>query len=171
MRYPRPQQPLPHGRAARQTPQPSQLPDDPSQEMLPIAQPEPEPASGVPVQFEADRQTRLARRAHSRRQCGGALPRLLLRADKVVYDQSTSVLEADGHLQVSGGPNDVLINASHGDMRLNMHTARFYNVSGSQGIHSRGTHRGLLHAPPRFYLPAGCCCRPARRTTALSTAP
>jgi len=46
----------------------------------------------------------------------------ILRADKVVYHQSTSELEADGHLQVSGGPNSVLINATHGDMRLNMHT-------------------------------------------------
>ena len=44
-------------------------------------------------------------------------------------------LEAEGHLQLTGGPNDVQISASHGDMNLNMHTARFYNVSGIQGIH------------------------------------
>ena len=52
--------------------------------------------------------------------------------------QATTELEADGHLQVTGGPNDVLINATHGDMRLNMHTARFYNVSGSQGVRTMG---------------------------------
>ena len=69
----------------------------------------------------------------------------ILRADKVVYHQATSELEADGHLQVTGGPNGVLINATHGDMRLNMHTARFYNVSGSQGIHSARPLRRLLH--------------------------
>ncbi len=62
----------------------------------------------------------------------------ILRADKVVYHQSTTELEAEGHLQVAGGPNDVLINASHGDMRLNMHTARFFNVNGSQGVRSAG---------------------------------
>ena len=62
----------------------------------------------------------------------------ILHADKVVYNQSTSELEADGHLELSGGPNGVLINATHGDMRLNPRTARFYNVTGSQGIHSAG---------------------------------
>ena len=62
----------------------------------------------------------------------------VIRADKVVYNRTTTELEADGHLQVTGGPNDVLINATHGDMRLNMHTARFYNVSGSQGVRTIG---------------------------------
>jgi LPS-assembly protein len=114
------------------------LPDDPSQEMLPIAQPEPEPASGVPVQFEAARQTRVGDVLTLDGNVVVHYRDYILRADKVVYDRFTSVLEADGHLQVSGGPNGVLINASHGDMRLNMHTARFYNVSGSQGIHSAG---------------------------------
>ena len=61
----------------------------------------------------------------------------ILHADKVVYHQFTSVVEADGHLQLEGGPNGVLINASHGDMRLNMHTA-LYNVTGSQGLHTAG---------------------------------
>ena len=35
----------------------AQLPDAPSQEMLPVAEPEPVPASGLPVQLSADRQT------------------------------------------------------------------------------------------------------------------
>jgi LPS-assembly protein len=114
------------------------LPEDPGQEILPLAQPEPIPPTGVPVEFEAQRQTRVgdvwtlegAVVVHYRD--------YILRADKVVYHQSTSELEAEGHLQVAGGPNDVHINASHGDMRLNMHTARFYNVSGTQGIHRAG---------------------------------
>ena len=70
----------------------------------------------------------------------------ILRADKVVYNQKTTELEADGNLQLSGGPNDVLINATHGDMRLNMHTARFYDVSGSQGVRTLGHTRGLFDA-------------------------
>jgi LPS-assembly protein len=106
--------------------------------MVPVAEPEPLPASGEPVRLQALQQSG-----------GGDLRTLsgnvvihyegyILRADKVVYHQSTTEVEADGHLQVSGGPNDVLINATHGDMRLNMHTARFYNVSGSQGIRRAG---------------------------------
>ena len=62
----------------------------------------------------------------------------VLRADKVTYNRKTTNLQADGHLQVTGGPNDVLINATHGDMQLDMHTARFYNVSGSQGMRTAG---------------------------------
>jgi LPS-assembly protein len=47
-------------------------------------------------------------------------------------------VDAQGHVQVTGGPNDVLINADHGDMLLNLHTARFYQVHGSQGVRSNG---------------------------------
>ncbi len=116
----------------------SSLPDDPGQEILPVAEPEPGPASGVPVQLDADHQSRVGDVLTLDGHVVVHYRDYILRADKVVYHQSTSVLEADGHLQVTGGPNGVLINASHGDMRLNMHTARFYNVSGSQGIHSGG---------------------------------
>ncbi|HEV2484845.1 MAG TPA: LPS assembly protein LptD [Terracidiphilus sp.] len=116
----------------------AQLPDDPGQEILPVAVPEPVPASGVPVQLDADRQTRAGDLLTLDGNVVVHYRDYILHADKVVYHQSTSALEADGHLQLSGGPNGVLINASHGDMRLNMHTARFYNVSGSQGLHSAG---------------------------------
>ncbi len=116
----------------------AQLPDDPGQERLPIAQPETTPATGVPVQLDADRQTHVGDTFTLDGHVVVHYRDYILRADKAVYHQSTSELEADGHLQISGGPNDVLINATHGDMRLNMHTARFYNVSGSQGIHSAG---------------------------------
>ncbi len=116
----------------------SQFPDDPGQEILPIAQPEPAPASGVPVRWEAQHQTRVGDTLTLTGDVVGYYRDYILRADKVIYHQSTSELEAEGHLQVSGGPNDTLINASHGDMRLNMHTGRFYNVSGSQGVRSAG---------------------------------
>ncbi len=116
----------------------SQLPDDPSQELLPIAEPEPPPPGGAPVQLEAERQSRVGDVLTLEGKVVVHYRDYILRADKVVYHQSTSALEADGHLQVTGGPNDVLINASHGDMRLDMHTARFYNVSGSQGFHNAG---------------------------------
>jgi LPS-assembly protein len=117
---------------------PDELPDDPGQEMIPVAQPEPAPQAGTPIHWEAESETRVGDvwtlsgnvQVHYRD--------YVLRADNVTYHQSTSQLEADGHLQLSGGPNDVLINASHGDMRLNMHTARFYNVSGSQGVRRAG---------------------------------
>jgi LPS-assembly protein len=116
----------------------SQLPDDPGQEILPIAQPEPAPATGVPVRWEAMHQNRAGDTLTLTGNVVGYYRDYILRADKVIYHQSTSELEAEGHMQVAGGPNDILINASHGDMRLNMHTGRFYNVSGSQGVRPAG---------------------------------
>src|SRR5580698_5834114 len=116
----------------------TQLPDDPDQEMIPVAQPEPTPATGTPIEWQAERQTRVG---DVWTLDGNVVIRYhgyVLHADSVVYHQSTSELEADGHLHVSGGPNDVLIDASHGDMRINMHTARFYNVTGSQGVRRAG---------------------------------
>ena len=115
--------------------QAAQLPNDPGQEMLPIAQPEPQPAQGTPVQFTSDRQTRVGDEFTLDGNVVVHYRGYVLQADKVIYHQSTSVLEAEGHLQLSGGPNDVQISASHGDMNLNMHTARYYNVSGTQGLH------------------------------------
>lgn len=103
-----------------------------------MAQPEPQPQAGTPVRLEALRQSRVGDVTTLDGNVTVHYLDYILRADKVVYHESTSVLEAEGHLQVTGGPNDVLINAAHGDMNLNMHTARFYSVSGSQGFHSKG---------------------------------
>ncbi len=126
------------GQALTNVAPPSPLPDDPSQEILPLAQPEPEPPTGVPVEWEAQSQSRAG---DTWTLSGGVVVRYrgyILRADKVVYHQSTTELEAEGNLQLAGGPNDVFINADHGDMRLNLHTARFFNVHGSQGIRTAG---------------------------------
>lgn len=82
----------------------SSLPDDPGQEILPIAKPEPVPPSGVPVEWEAERQTRVG---NTWTLTGGVVVHYrdyILRADKVVYDQSTTELDADGHLQVAADP-------------------------------------------------------------------
>ncbi|MGA2886582.1 MAG: LPS assembly protein LptD [Terracidiphilus sp.] len=116
----------------------STLPDDPSQELLPIAQPEPTPPSGVPVEWEAGEQTRVGNTWTLTGEVVVHYRGYILRADKVVYDQSTTELDAEGHLQVDGGPNNVVIYADRGDMRLNLHTARYFSVHGSQGVRSVG---------------------------------
>jgi LPS-assembly protein len=117
---------------------PSALPDDPGQEILPVAQVEPAPATGVPVEWEARSQTRVGDTWTLAGEVVVHYRDYVLRADKVTYHQSTTELEADGNLQVTGGPEDVLIYASRGDMRLNMHTARYFNVHGSQGVRTLG---------------------------------
>jgi len=114
------------------------LPDDPSQEMVPVAKPEPAPETGTPVEWEAKRQEWVGDTLTLTGDVVFHYRDYVLHANSVVYNRKTTELEADGDLQLSGGPNDVLINATHGDMRLNMHTARFYNVSGSQGVRTLG---------------------------------
>jgi LPS-assembly protein len=114
------------------------LPDDPGQELVPQAVPEPAPPSGTPVAWEAKHQEWAG---DVLTLTGGVVAHYrdyVIRADIVTYNRATTELEADGHLQVTGGPNDVFITATHGDMRLNMHTARFYNVSGSEGVRAMG---------------------------------
>ena len=120
------------------TPNSNALPDDPGQELVPVAVPEAAPATGTPVEWEALRQEWAGDILTLEGNVVFHYRDYVIRADKVVYNRSTTELQADGHLQVTGGPNDVLINATQGDMRLNMHTARFYNVSGSQGVRTVG---------------------------------
>jgi LPS-assembly protein len=129
------------------------LPDDPGQEALPLAQPEPAPNTGVPVQFEAQRQSRVGDILTLTGDVVVHYKDYILRADKAVYNQSTTELEAEGHLQVAGGPDDVLINASHGEMRLNMHTARFYDVNGSVGV--RSASRSIVYSTANPFLFSG----------------
>ncbi|MDE3148986.1 MAG: LPS assembly protein LptD, partial [Acidobacteriota bacterium] len=117
---------------------PSSLPDDPGQEILPLAQPEPAPETGVPVQIAADEQTLVGNVWTLSGNVTIHYRNYVVRADKMIYNRATTELKADGHLQVTDRSQDVVINASHGEMRLNMHTARFYNVSGSRGVGAIG---------------------------------
>jgi len=127
------------------------LPNDPGQEILPVAQPEPAPVSGVPVEWEAKHQNRVGDTWTLTGEVVVHYRDYILRADKVVYHQSTTELEAEGNLQVAGGPNDVLIYAERGDMRLNMHTARYYNVHGSQGVRNLG-HKAVYTTTSPFFF-------------------
>jgi LPS-assembly protein len=120
---------------------------------IPVAAPQPQPSTGIPVQIEALSQTRV-----------GSLWTLagnvvihyrgyVIRADKITYDQATTELHADGHLEVTGGPYDVLIRADRGDMRLNAHTAHFYKVTGSEGVRTIG--RTVVYSTPTPLLFSG----------------
>lgn len=114
----------------------SSLPDDPDQALLPVAQPEPAPPGGVPFKASAQRQEF----AKDTWTGTGAVEfdyrDYVIHADKVSYNRTTTELRAEGHLQVTGGPYDLSLTASRGDMRLNQHTARFYDVAGTLGVRS-----------------------------------
>jgi len=118
-----------------------------------MAEPEPAPPSGIPVQLEAQRQTRSGDDWTFSGDVVVHYRDYVLRADQAVYHPSTTVVEAQGHLQVTGGPEDILLNADSGDLRLNMHTARFYNVSGSLGVRRAG--RATVYSTPNPFLFSG----------------
>ncbi len=116
-----------------------------------MAQPEQVPPAGVPVEWEVQKQSRVGNIWTLTGAVVVHYRDYILKADKVTYDQSTTQLEAEGNLQVAGGPNDVLIFADHGDMRLNMHTARYFGVHGSQGIRTAGRTAVYSTTNPFFF--------------------
>lgn len=116
----------------------SDLPDDPSQQILPIAQPENRPPAGKPIHWEAPVQTRLG---EVWTLSGGVViyyKDYILHADKVIYHHDTDVIEADGNLELQGGPEAITLSADQGEIHLDAHTARFYRVNGSIGMRGNG---------------------------------
>jgi LPS-assembly protein len=113
---------------------------------LPVAIPELPPATGVPVQIVAQNQS-LVDNIYTL--AGNAVIHYrgyVIRADKIIYNRATTELQAQGHLEITGGPYDVFVRATHGDMRLSTHTARFYNVTGSEGVRTIG--RSIVYSTP-----------------------
>ncbi|HEU5350385.1 MAG TPA: LPS assembly protein LptD [Terracidiphilus sp.] len=131
----------------------AQLPDDPGEELLPAARPEPQPETGVPVVLHADTQTLAGHVATLTGNVEIHYGDYTLRADKVVYNQRTTDLEADGHILVTGGEEDAFIRADHGEMRLNEHTGRFFHVTGSLGVRRSG--RTTVYSTPNPFLFSG----------------
>jgi LPS-assembly protein len=120
---------------------------------LPVAAPEPTPSTRVPVQIEALTQTRIGSVWTLAGNVAIHYRGYVIRADKITYDQATTDLKADGHLEVTGGPYDVLIRASHGEMNLKAHNAHFYNVTGSEGVRTIG--RTIVYSTPTPFVFSG----------------
>jgi LPS-assembly protein len=137
--------------AARQTAAP--LPDDPGQELLPVAQPEPLPPGGAPDVIQADQQTFVSNVWTLSGNVELNYRGYTLTADRVTYNKATTELDADGNIHVTGGPEDLSLDASHGELRLNMHTARFFHVHGSMGVRRSG--RTTVYSTPNPFLFTG----------------
>ena len=80
----------------------------------------------------------------------------LLRADTVSYDEDTHDISANGHVRLTGGENDEYISASRGTYNLKTGTGRFYDVSGSIGLHTATT----TGVPSGRSSPAGVSATP-----------
>ena len=112
------------------------LPDAPQSaaEKLPIAEPIPAPVAGVPVTIHAHHQER---RGDMYDLEGGVeidYEDYVILADHATYNAASGEVTAEGHLQVTGGPDHEDFAADHGTVNLNKQTGHFYNVIGSVGV-------------------------------------
>jgi LPS-assembly protein len=129
----------------------SDLPDDPGQQLLPIVRPEPLPQTGVPVHWEALHQSRLGDDWTLTGEVVLYYKNYVVHADKATYHQSTSVVEAEGHLQLEGGSSDAIFTATRGEIHIQDHTARFYDVTGSFGVRRVGKSQIYSTANPFLF--------------------
>jgi LPS-assembly protein len=134
---------------------PTTIPDDPSLQLpsLPVARPEPLPQTGSPVRWEALEQTHVGDVSTLTGEVVLYYKNYVIHADKIVYHHSTSALEAEGHLQLEGGPNDTVLTASHAEMNLDEHTATFYDVTGTFGVRHIG--KTVVYSTPDPFIFTG----------------
>jgi len=107
--------------------------DDASQESLPVAQVVPPIEQGVPVHITAKEQ---GKRGDVWTLTGDVeidYRDYVIRADKITYNEATSVVEAEGHLHLEGGRDEEDIHASHGSLNTDQETGHFFDVYGSIG--------------------------------------
>jgi LPS-assembly protein len=126
-----------------------ELPNDPGQEILPTANPEAVPLPGTPVRWTAEHQSRMGEIWTLTGQVVLYYEDYVLEAEKITYHHDTSIVVGEGNLHLTGGPADIDLNADHGEMQLNAHTGRFYNVNGTLGVRSSG-HAVIYTTPNPF---------------------
>ena len=114
----------------------TQLPDAPRSALdnAPIAEPVPPPPIGVPVTIHARFQVRHGDTYDLRDSVEIDYEDYVILADHATYNTATGDIEGDGHLQVTGGPDQEDFAADHGTLNVNDRTGHFYDVIGSVGV-------------------------------------
>lgn len=140
--------------ASAKQPEPSnvELPDAPSVLALPVAQLEPAPQVGSDVRIEAISQKKIGKIWTLEGEVALYYKDYVVRADKVTYDEENDEVEAEGHLQLEGGPDDEVITATRGTIHLASQTARFYNVTGTIGLRRAGHKTVYTTANPFIFM-------------------
>lgn len=144
--------------APNSTPSPSadipNAPGEPDVSDVPVAQPVPAPPTGTTVTLRAQQQERQGDVYTLSGEVEIDYKDYVLRADRITYNAATGDVQADGHVQLDGGPDNEEISASHGEMNLNAQTGRFHDVVGSVGV-VRGTQQRAVYTTPNPFLIAG----------------
>jgi LPS-assembly protein len=100
---------------------------------IPVAQVVPPIDQGVPVHISAQQQ---GKRGDVWTLSGDVeidYRDYVIRADKITYNEATSIVEAEGHLHLEGGRDNEDIHANHGTIDTDRETGHFFDVSGSIG--------------------------------------
>jgi LPS-assembly protein len=71
-----------------------------------------------------------------------------MRADEVMYNAASGMVNARGHLAFDGGQHDEHIEASHGEYNVRTQTGKFYDVVGTTGVRFRGREVTLTTDQP-----------------------
>lgn len=126
---------------------------------IPVAHVVVPPPSGVPVRIEADTQSYTQTKKAKLYKLTGHVSihykDYAIRADRATYNQTTSEVKAEGHLELDGGPEDAHLLASHGAMNLDAHTGRLYDVSGTlAGATLRRQSKNILSPTSPFAVSA-----------------
>jgi LPS-assembly protein len=129
------------------------VPDDPGQQVLPIARPEPMPVTGVPVHWVALEQTHVGDVSTLTGEVVLYYKNYVIHADKIIYHHANSRVEAEGHLQVEGGQIDAVLTATHGEINLQDNTAAFYDVTGTFGVRHIG--KTMIYSTPDPFIFTG----------------
>ena len=116
-------------------PDPTQIPTLPDLANIPRATPLPPEKAPDIVSWNADTQSKHGSVYLLSGNVEVTYTNHLLRADNISYDEDTHEVTASGHVHLSGGENDEYITASHGTYNLKTGTGRFYDVTGSIGLH------------------------------------
>ncbi|MHB8303002.1 MAG: LPS-assembly protein LptD [Acidobacteriaceae bacterium] len=111
-----------------------ELPNAPGVPNIPVALVVPSPPAGVPVTIHARQQEKQGDTYTLRGEIEIDYQDYVVRADHATYNSATGEVKADGHLQVTGGPDNENFSATHGTMNLNAQTGHFYDVIGSVGV-------------------------------------
>ena len=76
----------------------------------------------------------------------------VLRADTITYNGATGEVTAQGHVKLTGGPNDEYIKATHGTYNVHAETGEFFDVNGSVGLGPSSTQRnGYQNSNPFLF--------------------
>jgi LPS-assembly protein len=130
---------------------PTELPDDPSPASdLPIAQVAPASPIGEPVHISSNVQSKMGDLFTLSGEVEIRYRDYVVRADTATYNNATSTVEATGHLQLDGGPDDEHVTADHGTIDLDKQQGHFFDVIGTIGLRSAPHTKPIYTSPNPF---------------------